>query len=82
MYFSYFFEILKTEDLKNEQYLELIWLAKDNKEDKPQKKVRGHKNLDLMYELLKWIDKESHLVSIPLEFNFKSSSTLIPFSLK
>lgn len=57
MYFSYFFEILKTEDLKNEQYLELIWLAKDNKEDKPQKKVRGHKNLDLMYELLKWIDK-------------------------
>ncbi len=57
MYFSYFFEVLTIEDLKNEQYLELIWLLISKKVEKPQKKVKGHRNLNLMYELLKWIDK-------------------------
>lgn len=58
LYFSYHFPIMSFEDLKNENYLILTCLLIKKKIEKPQMKIRNHPNLQLMYMLIEWVDKQ------------------------
>ena len=60
MYFSNFFEIMSVEDLKNEMYLVFIYILKKQNVEKPQKKVRGHRNLELMFDFMKFVNSNDH----------------------
>lgn len=60
MFFSNFFEIMSVEDLKNEMYLVFIYMLKKQNVEKPQQKVREHRNLELMFDFMKFVNSNDH----------------------